>query len=91
MQSWLAQVRRLAPDAGVTMIYLPRKPDAPVEIFATDRAAFHERTPAATFFSTPTRGRPARHAVYEEHARGEILPHGGFAAFRASTAAGPGA
>jgi uncharacterized iron-regulated membrane protein len=49
MQSWLEQARRLAPDAGTMMIYLPRKPDAPVEIFATDRAAFHENARSYLF------------------------------------------
>ena len=49
MQAWLGQAQRLVPDADARMIYFPRKPDAPVEIFSTDRAAFHENARSYLF------------------------------------------
>ena len=42
VQTWLEQAQRLAPEAENRMIYFPRKPDAPVEIFSTERPGFHE-------------------------------------------------
>ena len=49
IQAWLEQAQRLVPDADVRMIYFPRKPEAPVEIFSADRAAFHENARSYLF------------------------------------------
>ncbi|MDB6113504.1 MAG: Sulfite reductase flavoprotein alpha-component/vanillate O-demethylase ferredoxin subunit [Lacunisphaera sp.] len=49
LQSWLEQAQRLAPDADARTIYFPRQPEAPVEIFSTDRAAFHENARSYLF------------------------------------------
>lgn len=49
MQSWLESAQRLAPAASAMKIYLPRKPDAPVEIFTVDRTAFHENNRSYLF------------------------------------------
>ena len=42
MQSWLETAQRTVPGAGLMMIYFPRKPEAPVEIFTTQRDSFHD-------------------------------------------------
>jgi uncharacterized iron-regulated membrane protein len=49
MQSWLGSAQRLMPAGRGLMIYFPRKPDAPVEIFAADAAAVHENARSYLF------------------------------------------
>ncbi len=69
MQSWLEQAQRLVPAAGALMIYLPRKPDAPVEIFAMDRSAFHENARSYLFLDAYS-GAVLRVTPYAKSTRG---------------------
>jgi uncharacterized iron-regulated membrane protein len=69
MQSWLESARRLAPGAVETMIYLPRKPDAPVEIYATGRAGLQENARSYLFLDAYS-GAVLRATPYAESTRG---------------------
>ncbi len=72
LQSWLESAQRLVPAAGTLMIYVPRKPDAPVEIFAADRAAFHDNARGYLFLDAYS-GAVLRTTPYAENSRGVKL------------------
>ena len=69
MQSWLEAAQRLVPGAGAMMVYLPRKPDGPVEIFAMDRTAVHENARSYLFLDAYS-GAVLRTTPYGESTRG---------------------
>ena len=69
MQSWLEQARQLVSDAGVMMIYPPRKADAPVEIYTTDSTAFHENARSYLFLDANS-GAVLRATPYAESTPG---------------------
>jgi uncharacterized iron-regulated membrane protein len=69
MQSWLESAQRLMPGTGTLMIGLPRKPDAPVEIYAPDRTAVHENARSYLFLDAYS-GAVLRATPYAESGRG---------------------
>lgn len=69
MQSWLESALRAAPKAGLVMIYFPRKPEAPVEIFTTRRDSFDENARSYLFLDANS-GAVLRTTPYAESTRG---------------------
>lgn len=69
IQTWLEQARRLQPDAATVMIYLPRKPDAPVEIFTTSPGAAHDNARSYLFLDAYS-GAVLRHTPYAQSTSG---------------------
>ena len=69
MQAWLEQAQGLVPEAQALMIYLPRKAEAPVEIFAMNPAAFHENARSYLFLDAYS-GAVLRRTAYRENSRG---------------------
>ena len=54
MQSWFETAQATLPDAGVMMVYFPRKPEAPVEIFTTKRGFLHDNARSYLFLDATT-------------------------------------
>lgn len=69
MQSWLETAQRTVPGAGPIMLYFPRKPEAPVEIFTTQADALHDNARNYLFLDANS-GAVLRTTPYAESTRG---------------------
>lgn len=69
MQSWLDAARPASPASGILMLYFPRKPEAPVEIFTTKRESFHDNARNYIFLDAYS-GAVLRTTPYDESTRG---------------------